>query len=147
MSFRYTKLMGVLAVAALCLSPIVTATAALAADQSPDVGYARNGGVVTYEPDVGFARNGGVVVDAGTDPGFARNGGVVVDAGTNVGYARNGGVVVEAGAAPRSPARADGGVDVETVVLATLTLVVIAGAGVVSFLVSWRRHHHLAHPA
>lgn len=131
MSFRYTKLMGVLAVAALCLSPIVTATAALAADQSPDVGYARNGGVVTYEPDVGFARNGGVVVDAGT----------------SVGYARNGGVVVEAGAAPRSPARADGGVDVETVVLATLTLVVIAGAGVVSFLVSWRRHHHLAHPA
>lgn len=131
MSFRYTKLMGVLAVAALCLSPLVTATAALAADQSPDVGYARNGGVVTDEPDVGFARNGGVVVAAGT----------------NVGYARNGGVVVEAGAAPRSPARADGGVDVETVVLATLTLVVIAGAGVVSFLVSWRRHHHLAHPA
>lgn len=131
MSFRYTKLMGVLAVAALCLSPIVTATAALAADQSPDVGYARNGGVVTDEPDVGFARNGGVVVPAGSDPGFARNGGVVV----------------EAGAAPRSPARADGGVDVETVVLATLTLVVIAGAGVVSFLVSWRRHHHLAHPA
>lgn len=131
MSFRYTKLMGVLAVAALCLSPIVTATAALAADQSPDVGYARNGGVGTDEPDVGFARNGGVVVDAGT----------------NVGYARNGGVVVDAGAAPMSPARADGGVDVETVVLATLTLVVIAGAGVVSFLVSWRRHHHLAHPA
>ena len=131
MSFRYTKLMGVLAVAALCLSPIVTATAALAADQSPDVGYARNGGVVTDEPDVGFARNGGVLVDAGTDPGFARNGGVLVDAG----------------AVPRSPARADGGVDVETVVLATLTLVVIVGAGVVSFLVSWRRHHHLAHPA
>ena len=131
MSFRYTKLMGVLAVAALCLSPIVTATAALAADQSPDVGYARNGGVVTDEPDVGFARNGGVLVDAGTDPGFARNGGVVVDAG----------------AVPRSPARADGGVDVETVVLATLTLVVIVGAGAVSFLVSWRRHHHLAHPA
>ena len=131
MSFRYTKLMGVLAVAALCLSPIVTATAALAADQSPDVGYARNGGVGTDEPDVGFARNGGVVTDAGT----------------NVGYARNGGVVVDAGAAPMSPARADGGVDVETVVLATLTLVVIAGAGIVSFLVSWRRHHHLAHPA
>lgn len=131
MSFRYTKLMGVLAVAALCLSPLVTATAALAADQSPDVGYARNGGVVTDEPDVGFARNGGVVVAAGSDPGFARNGGVVV----------------AAGAAPRSPARADGGVDVETVVLATLTLVVIAGAGVVSFFVSWRRHHHLAHPA
>ncbi|MGH3363446.1 MAG: hypothetical protein ACRDOW_01865 [Nocardioidaceae bacterium] len=130
MSSPYTKLIAALAVAAFCLSPIVTATAALAADQSPDVGYARNGGLVTDEPDVGFARNGGVVV-AGTDPGFARNGGVVVDAG----------------AAPRSPARADGGVDVETVVLATLTLVVIVGAGVVSFLVGWRRHHHLAHPA
>jgi hypothetical protein len=145
MSFRYTKLMRVLAVAALCLSPIVTATVALAADQSPDVGYARNGGVVTDEPDVGFARNGGVVTDE-PDVGFARNGGVVV-AGTDVGFARNGGVVVDAGAAPRSPARADGGVDVETVVLATLALVVIVGAGVVSFLVSRRRHHHLAHPA
>lgn len=131
MSSPYPRLMAVLAIAVLCLSPIVTATAALAADQSPDAGYARNGGVVTDDPDPGFARNGGVVVDAGTDPGFARNGGVVVDAG----------------AAPRPPTRVDGGVDVETVVLATLTLVVIVGAGVVSFLVSWRRHHHLAHPA
>lgn len=115
MSSRYTRLMAVLAVAALCLSPIVTATAALAADQSPDVGYARNGGVVTA---------------AGADVGFARNGGVVVPE-----------------PAPRVPARADRGVDAETVVLATLTFVVIVGAGVVSFLVSWRRHHHLAHPA
>jgi len=90
MSSPYTKLIAALAVAAFCLSPIVTATAALAADQSPDVGYARNGGVVTEEPDLGFARNGGLAVDAG----FARNGGVAVDAGTDVGYARDGGVVV-----------------------------------------------------
>ena len=94
MSVRYTKLMAELAVAVLCLSPIVTATAAFAADQSPDTGYSRNGDVVVSDPDTGFARNGGVAVDAGTDVGFARNGGVAVGASTDVGYALNGGVVV-----------------------------------------------------
>jgi len=78
MSSRFPKLMAELAVAVLCLSPIVTATAALAADQGPDTGYARNGGVVVSDPDTGFARNGGVTVEASTDVGYARNGGVVV---------------------------------------------------------------------
>jgi len=143
MSSRHTKLMAELAVAVLCLSPIVTSTAALAADQSPDTGYARNGDVVVGDPDTGFARNGGVVV-SGTDTGFARNGGVVVS-GADTGFARNGGVVAPE-PAPRAAPRVDAGVDAETVVLATLTLVVIVGAGVVSFLVGWRRHH-LAHSA
>ena len=49
----YARLIAVFAVAVLCLSPIVTATAAFAADQSPDTGYARNGDVLVSDPDTG----------------------------------------------------------------------------------------------
>lgn len=128
MRIPLSRLLAVLAAAILCLSPLALATA-VHADENPDVGYARNGGIPYEEPDLGEARHGGIPYE---EP--------------DLGQLRNEVVVPEPAPAPSTPV--DTGVDTGTVVLAGVTAAVILGIGVTGIVFYRRRHdHHLAHPA
>ncbi len=124
------------AAAVILLSPAGPATAAIAGEQTPDLGYARNGGLPYERPDLGYARNGGVPDEQGGGDG--RDGGLPYQ-WHDLGYSDNEVTVPARDPAPLAPA--DNGVDTDALVLAGATGAAVLGLGLAGAMLLRRGQH------